>query len=93
MKKFLALLLAFLLVFCCACTEQEEQQNNVEGILQVYFIDVGQADCALIIQLVMRLTLFHLLKVKTSKLLTLLLELTPTKTILAVLARLLIILP
>lgn len=50
MKKFLALLLAFLLVFCCACTEQEEQQNNVEGILQVYFIDVGQADCALIIQ-------------------------------------------
>jgi len=49
MKKFLALLLAFLLIFCCACTPQEESPN-VEGVLQVYFIDVGQADCALIIQ-------------------------------------------
>lgn len=49
MKKFLALILAFLLIFCCACTPQEEAQN-VEGVLQVYFIDVGQADCALIIQ-------------------------------------------
>ncbi len=49
MKKFLALILAFLLIFCCACTPQEESQN-VEGILQVYFIDVGQADSALIIQ-------------------------------------------
>lgn len=48
MKKLLALLLAFSLVLCCACIN--EQAQTVEGLLQVYFIDVGQADCALVIQ-------------------------------------------
>ena len=48
MKKLLALFLAFSLVLCCACFN--DQPQTAEGILQVYFIDVGQADSALIIQ-------------------------------------------
>ncbi len=47
MKKLLAVILSFALIFCCACVQQ---QIGVEGELHVYFIDVGQADCALIVQ-------------------------------------------
>lgn len=49
MKKLLALILSLLLVFCCACVNQPTETETT-GELQVYFIDVGQADCALIVQ-------------------------------------------
>ncbi len=45
MKRFLALFLSVILLLFCGCTKAE---TPVSGTLQVYFIDVGQADCALI---------------------------------------------
>lgn len=50
MKRFLAIILAFALMFCCGCDNNANNNTEVSGELQVYFIDVGQADCALIIQ-------------------------------------------
>lgn len=50
MKRFLAIILAFILLFCCGCSNNNNSTNDVRSELQVYFIDVGQADCALIIQ-------------------------------------------
>lgn len=45
MKRFLALFLSVILLLCCGCTKT---QTPVSGSIHVYFIDVGQADCALI---------------------------------------------
>ncbi len=51
MKRFLAIILALALVLCCGCNNTDNNGiNDVNGELQVYFIDVGQADCTLIIQ-------------------------------------------
>ena len=46
MKKFIAILLSLVLLFCCGCFPSVEKMP--EGQLYAYFIDVGQADCALI---------------------------------------------
>ncbi len=50
MKRFLALILSLLLILCCGCApaspQQQEQSANEK--IAVYFIDVGQADCALV---------------------------------------------
>ena len=50
MKKFLALLFCSLLVFLSSCNIYEEEiYKEVEGGLEIHYIDVGQADSSLII--------------------------------------------
>ncbi len=58
MKKLLAVLLAVLLILSVGCNNEEAPSptptqtvsGSVQGELQVYFLDVGQADAALVIQ-------------------------------------------
>ena len=48
-KKFLCCFLLLIVILCNACTEYTpDSTDSVQQALRVYFIDVGQADCALI---------------------------------------------
>lgn len=46
LKKFIAILISLILIISCGCFPLESQMEKDN--LYVYFIDVGQADCALI---------------------------------------------
>lgn len=48
MKKLIKILYLFLFIFVLCCCNNEDNSNKYENDLKVYFINVGQADCTLI---------------------------------------------